>query len=85
MEALDKTHHQQHLERLQRDGTPALWIGGERFCGNFPTLTAGMPGIYLPDESAPMFYPEAWKYRYGILASAENIQLTAPPTNSPNT
>jgi hypothetical protein len=43
-----------------------------------------MPGIYVPDESVPMFYPEAWKYRYGILARTENIRPTTS-TNSPNT
>ncbi|RPH57124.1 MAG: hypothetical protein EHM81_12030 [Chloroflexi bacterium] len=84
MQRSDKTHHQTRLERLQRDGTPALWIGEQRFCGNFPALAAGMPGIYVPDESVPMFYPEAWKYRYGILARTENIRQTTP-TNSPNT
>jgi hypothetical protein len=63
---------------------PRCGSGEQRFCGNFPALAAGMPGIYVPDESVPMFYPEAWKYRYGILARTENIRQTTP-TNSPNT
>jgi len=84
MQRSDKTHHQARLERLQRDGTPALWVGAPRCCGNFPTLTAGMTGIYVPDESVPMFYPEAWKYRYGILARTENIRQPIP-INSPKT
>ena len=58
-----------------KGGVPAIWVGGERHCGNYPTLVAGMPGIYIFDaeEYGSMFYPAAWRYRYGVYAAAQNV------------
>ena len=58
-----------------KGGVPAIWVGGERHCGNYPTLVAGMPGLYIYDaeEYGSMFYPAAWRYRYGVYAAAQNV------------
>jgi hypothetical protein len=58
-----------------KGGMPAIWVGGKRRCGNYPTLVAGMPGLYIYDaeEYGSMFYPAAWRYRYGVYAAAQNV------------
>lgn len=58
-----------------KGGVPAIWVGGERHCGNYPTLVAGMPGLYIynAEEYGSMFYPAAWRYRYGVYAAAQNV------------
>ena len=58
-----------------KGGVPAIWVGGERHCGNYPALVAGMPGLYIYDaeEYGSMFYPAAWRYRYGVYAAAQNV------------
>ena len=64
-----------YVDAKSKGGVPAIWVGGERHCGNYPTLVAGMPGIYIFDaeEYCSMFYPAAWRYRYGVHAAAQNV------------
>ena len=75
MDKFDKIRHQQHMERLHSQGKSAIWKGTLRYCSPYPDLQAGMPGIWAPGDQ-PMFYPEAWKYRYGILGKPENVEVT---------
>ena len=49
MDNLDKRYFEQMVEELKANGVPAVWLGGERHCGNYPALVAGMPGIYMGD------------------------------------
>ena len=78
MDKLDKAYFEKMLEALKADGVPAVWIGGERHCGNYPALAEGMPGIYMPDvdERLSMFYPAVWKYHYGVHAAVQNVRTT---------
>ena len=64
-----------------KGGVPAIWVGGKRHCGNYPTLVAGMPGLYIYDakEYGSMFYPAAWRYRYGVYAAEQNVTVEASP------
>jgi len=78
MDNLDKRFFEQMVEELKANGVPAVWLGGERHCGNYPELVAGMPGIYMADldDRLSMFYPAAWKYHYGVHAAKQNVRTT---------
>ena len=77
----DKQYFEWFYRKIQAEGVPAVWTGSERHCGNYPALVAGMPGLYIFDakEYCSMFYPAAWRYRYGVYAAVENITVEASP------
>jgi hypothetical protein len=77
MDKLDQAYFKRHLERLKAEGLPAIWTGGQRHCGEYPALAAGMPGIYVGDENdgASMFYPAIWNHRYGVRAIRQDVQM----------
>lgn len=79
MDKFDKEYFEQKVQKLKADGVPAVWIGGERHCGNYPALVAGMPGIYMGDldDRYSMFYPASWKYHYGVHAAKQNVRTTS--------
>jgi len=72
MDKLDKERFQRQQEELEREGKPAIWKGGPRYCSPYPDLLTGMRGILREG----FFYPEAWKYRYSVLGKPENVEIT---------
>ncbi len=80
MNKFDKAHFDWlYNEVLLVEGVPAVWVGGDRHCGDYPNLVSGMPGYYIFSEEkyGSMFYPAIWKYRYGVYAAEQNVHLTA--------